>query len=254
MLLPLLGILVAILVFGITFYLKKVVFPRIKGGIGEFGISLRLRSLPKNKYIVLNDVLLKVGESTTQIDHIVISQSGLFVIETKNYKGWIHGHEKSEYWKQTLFYQRYWFKNPIEQNKVHVNVLRKILTEYPRMKYFPIVVFNGSGVLKNVINWSPVIYSQRLIRTIRENDDELNLSFDQMKSISDQLNKLRLRGRIEDRNHVKRVKKKIRENYENSISEACPKCGSDLIKRKGKFGEFYGCSNFPRCSYSENIS
>lgn len=27
----------------------------------------------------------------------------------------------------------------------------------------------------------------------------------------------------------------------------CPQCGAEMIRRKGKFGEFYGCSNFPRC-------
>ena len=27
----------------------------------------------------------------------------------------------------------------------------------------------------------------------------------------------------------------------------CPKCGAEMVKRKGKYGEFYGCSNYPTC-------
>lgn len=34
----------------------------------------------------------------------------------------------------------------------------------------------------------------------------------------------------------------------------CPKCGGELIKRKGRYGEFYGCSNFPKCRYAKSIS
>ena len=31
--------------------------------------------------------------------------------------------------------------------------------------------------------------------------------------------------------------------------EVCPNCGSDLVIRKGKYGEFTACSNFPKCKY-----
>lgn len=33
----------------------------------------------------------------------------------------------------------------------------------------------------------------------------------------------------------------------------CPKCGSQMVKRHGKFGEFYGCSDFPRCRGTRKI-
>lgn len=33
----------------------------------------------------------------------------------------------------------------------------------------------------------------------------------------------------------------------------CPKCGMTMVKRKGKFGEFWGCKGFPDCRYTENI-
>lgn len=33
----------------------------------------------------------------------------------------------------------------------------------------------------------------------------------------------------------------------------CPKCGGELFKRRGRFGEFYGCSNYPGCRFTRNI-
>jgi DNA topoisomerase-1 len=35
--------------------------------------------------------------------------------------------------------------------------------------------------------------------------------------------------------------------------ENCPKCGSELLKRKGRYGEFIACSGFPKCKYTQNI-
>jgi hypothetical protein len=247
------GILIFLIGFGVYLYLKKMIVPKIKGFLGEMKVSLRLELLSKNDYIVLNDLLLKVGDVTTQIDHVVISKSGIFVIETKNFKGWIHGHENSDYWKQTIFSRGFRFKNPIKQNKAHQYALRKVLSEFPQIKYFPIVVFSQKAVLKNVTHWSPVIYSNQLIQTIRSYNKDSILSFDQMQSILDQLNRVRLRGGKENRNHVKQVRKRIREKRMNSSSKICPSCGHVLVKRTGKYGQFYGCSNFPKCKHSEKI-
>jgi len=33
----------------------------------------------------------------------------------------------------------------------------------------------------------------------------------------------------------------------------CPDCGSDLIKRSGRYGEFIGCSGFPKCRFTKSI-
>ena len=76
---------------------------RIKGAIGEKTISAILYFLDKSKYKVINNVVLKNNEITSQIDHLIISDFGIFVIETKNYKGWILGNENSEYWTQVIY-------------------------------------------------------------------------------------------------------------------------------------------------------
>ena len=67
--------------------------PQIKGFMGEKIVSLLLLCLDKEKYKVINDVIIKNGDITSQIDNVVVSKFGVFVIETKNYKGWIFGYE-----------------------------------------------------------------------------------------------------------------------------------------------------------------
>lgn len=245
--------LIIILFVGLYIYFKKKIAPKIKGGIGELKVLILLKMLSKSEYIILNNILLKIDDSTSQIDHLVISSSGIFVIETKNYKGWIHGHERSNYWKQTIFSKGTKFRNPIMQNKVHVYALSKILSKYPQIKYFPIVVFTGNAVLKNLTIWSPVIYSSQLLRTIRSKNNEQILSRDQIEKIANHLNQIRLKGRKNSLNHIKHVKKKIRHKKENLMSTKCPNCGHFLEKRVGKYGEFYGCSNFPNCKHTERI-
>ena len=68
----------------------------IRGDIGEGTVARRLKSLPSNKYAVFNDVMLKTGRGSVQIDHIVVSQYGIFVVETKNISGIITGTEHTE--------------------------------------------------------------------------------------------------------------------------------------------------------------
>ena len=99
--------------------------PKNIGKFGEKRVARKLDWLSK-EYTTLNDILLPTHYGTTQIDHIVVSPYGIFVIETKNYKGWIFGHENSEEWKQSLLgKKRFWgwsseqhkFRNPIRQNE-----------------------------------------------------------------------------------------------------------------------------------------
>jgi hypothetical protein len=93
----------------------RLYIPKIKGIIGEKSISSILYLLDKSKYSVINNIVLERDTKTSQIDHVVISDFGIFVIETKNYKGWIVGNEKSEHWTQVLFKRKQRFYNPINK-------------------------------------------------------------------------------------------------------------------------------------------
>lgn len=122
----------------------KAFKPFIKGKIGEFSVALHVKLyLSKDHYILLNDCTLPDGRGgTTQIDHILLSPFGIFVIETKNYKGWIFGSEGQKNWTQKLYKNSYKFQNPLHQNYKHQKVLEQVLADIIPPEYLhSIVVF-----------------------------------------------------------------------------------------------------------------
>ena len=66
----------------------------VKGWIGEAASALTQKVLLDPKiYTSIHNVTLQTGNGTTQIDHIIVSRHGIFVVETKNMDGWIFGDE-----------------------------------------------------------------------------------------------------------------------------------------------------------------
>lgn len=221
--------------------------PNIKGFIGEQIVSGELRQLPEKEYRVLNDVLLKSEYGTTQIDHVIVSVYGIFVVETKNYKGWITGSEFSENWTKNMFGKKYSFRNPIKQNFAHIKVLQDI-TNFSHDKFIPIVVFSGNATIKVKTN-SPVIYMRELKQTI-EKFRERKLGESDVAFWTEVIQKNAITDRKARRQHVKAVQEKIADNRNKVGNGICPKCGGMLLKRKGKYGFFTGCSNYPKCRYT----
>lgn len=245
------------IVIGVILYLfwilfKKIYLPKIKGAEGERSVARKLKRLNKNDYKVYNDIYLKINDRTTQIDHLVLSIYGIFVIETKNYKGWIFGNEKFKYWTQTLYKKKYQIFNPIIQNWTHINFLKNISTDFKNLNYFPIIVFAGSGKLKKVNSSVPVIYKKRLLRTIRKNN-EIYLTQNQLEEVDKLLKQVIICKKEIKKEHKKYVKRIIKRNKKNTISPICPKCGGKLVLRNGKYGNFLACSNYPKCRYTKKI-
>ena len=89
------SLILAILVIFSLFFLLRWLIPS-KGKVGEKVVAGKLDRLPKDQYRVLNNVTIPTPKGSSQIDHVVVSVYGIFVIETKNYNGWIYGGENSE--------------------------------------------------------------------------------------------------------------------------------------------------------------
>ena len=118
--------------------------PKVKGWSGEKFVKVSSQfSLDSKRYIQFHDVTLydRSGH-TTQIDHIIISPYGIFVIETKNYSGWIFGSEHDSQWTQKIYKKSYQFQNPLRQNYRHIKVLSDILN-LNQNKFISIIVFTG---------------------------------------------------------------------------------------------------------------
>jgi Nuclease-related domain len=96
-------------------------------------------------YHLMNHVTIQMDDGTTQVDHILVSRFGVFVIETKQYKGWIFANPTHETWTQVLFRLRFRFQNPIFQNYRHVRAVRRLLDFLPPETIKSVIVFTGEA-------------------------------------------------------------------------------------------------------------
>jgi len=224
--------------------------PKIKGIIGEKTIAALLSRLDNTKYKVINDVMLNINGKTTQIDHIVVSNFGIFVIETKNYKGWIIGDDFNEYWTQVIYKRQEKLYNPIRQNYAHVQALKEHLKDFGEFLYVPIVVFSVNTTLK-VRTKAHVIYTPQLIKTIKGYSEAI-ISDHVKNRICSKIQNINITDKEVKKGHIMRIRDNIEAKKVINTTDTCPKCGGSLIQRSGKFGSFKGCSNFPKCRFSIN--
>ena len=238
--------LIPLLIFFAILYLRFN-----KGKIAEKMVYHKLMQLPE-EYHVIDDVLFMSNGRSTQIDHIVVSPYAVFVIETKGYKGWILGGENSEYWTQIIYKRKSTFYNPIHQNDGHIRFLKFLLKDLGNIPFVPIVVFNNEADLKVNVNNHIVVNRYCLKDAILQyKETVINLEL-----------KTKIISRIEASSRTQE-KRAIREHKYNARSKqydirnkiqhgVCPRCGGMFVERRGKYGCFYGCSNYPKCTFTLN--
>jgi hypothetical protein len=116
------------------------------------GEKLVTRTIQSNfktpEYHLFNHLTLKHKGKTTQVDHILVSRFGVFVIETKDYSGWIFGDANHTSWTQVTFNDKYQFQNPIHQNFRHVEAIQERLDFLPKSTIQSLVVFVGNAEFK----------------------------------------------------------------------------------------------------------
>ncbi|PKG85107.1 nuclease [Colwellia sp. 75C3] len=119
-----------------------------KGVLGEWQVNLLIKFfLDKNEYHLIKNVTLPTNDGTTQIDHIIVSKYGIFVVETKNMKGWIFGSENQKQWAQKIFKNTSKFQNPLHQNYKHVKTLESCLN-IKNETIFSVIIFIGDSTFK----------------------------------------------------------------------------------------------------------
>ena len=173
---------------------------------------------------------------------IVIKPNGIFVIETKNYSGDIYGNETQLEWTQILSNGKVKnkFYNPIKQNATHVYNIKNIVGNLP---VYSLVVFVQNNV--SSLQITNVINLQQLKASISVGSDILTPK--QMRVAYENIISHKLK--ISQKEHIKNIKQQ-QQNIQNGI---CPRCNGKLILRTGKFGDFYGCTNYPKCKFIKKI-
>ena len=154
-----------------TVVAKPVPTPQVNAG--EQLVDLELMRHYRD-WLLINDVLLPSGLGTTQIDHILVSPSVVFVIETKELNGWTFGRPGQQQWTQSfaagrwsrqlgITSKRFKFYNPLLQNEGHADALVRLgLVDKWRLR--PIVVFVGNAQLKTPENFLPFDEHEKIAR------------------------------------------------------------------------------------------
>ena len=125
-----------------------------KGSQGEYLIWDSLQQLPGYKKFLFNCYLPKRNGESTEVDLILLHESGIYVFESKNYSGWIFGTETQQYWTQSLpgrYGQAHKVKffNPILQNQAHLKWLGKYLGIDSNL-FYSCIVFGDECTLKDI--------------------------------------------------------------------------------------------------------
>ena len=219
-----------------------------KGLQGEKTVSRRLHRLPKGAYIVLDDLMLLCGERLTQIDHIVVSVYGIFVIETKNYQGLIRGSDRTEQWVQELHGKRSVFRNPFRQNYAHILVLKELLEQRDTSLFLSVAAFSDKAVL-DVETEQELVHFSKLRKAIRRYREPV-LSWEDVQYFAGTILCANIDSPKARKAHLNQIETEIA--YRNAAlrSGLCPRCGGKLLLRHGAYGDFYGCSRFPQCRYT----
>lgn len=231
--------------------------PFMKGVFGEFQVNLLANlMLNKRRYTLFKNVTLPTEDGTTQIDHIIVSRYGVFVIETKNMKGWIYGAANQKTWSQKIYRHTSKFQNPLHQNYKHTQTLHSVL-EIGNDKIFSVVVFIGDSKFKTPMPEN-VVYAGRYIRYIKRKTQPI-LSDLEVVAIRKKIESARLSPSL--KTHMKHVRHvtQIVEAKSQKADNSCPKCGKPMMLRRAKSGamagnQFWGCSGYPYCKITKQCS
>lgn len=186
---------------------------------------------------------------TTQVDQIIVSRYGIFVIEIKTYRGWIYGGERQKQWYQVFSKnKKYKFKNPVHQNWLHIKALKETMKfKLHEDAFKTVILFSGEVTLKT--DFPPYVVKGLnyvdYIKSFKEEiltDVEVNYVVEKMKEFQ-----------VSSKDHKEHIKKiKDERNFETESVPTCPACGLPMkirvsSKSPSKGKRFWGCSGFPKC-------
>ncbi len=237
------------IILGLIFMVSIILqTPWFKGLVGEWIVRLVSKwFLDSKRYHLIHDMTLPTADGTTQIDHIILSRYGLFVVETKHMKGWIYGGAKQKSWTQVIYRKKVKFQNPLHQNFKHLKTLQALLG-VPVEKLHSVIVFTGRSTFKTPLP-ANVMHLGNYVRYIKRHK-EILFSEAEAKQLHEELEHLQLkRSRQTRQAHVAHVQELI---AANAAQPSCPQCGGRMVLRTVRKGEragqqLWGCVRYPSC-------
>jgi len=222
------------------------------GHFGEYLTEYAINNNNLQGYLkTINNLYIPHKGKSTEIDVLMIHEKGLFVFESKNYSGWIFGSVDQQKWTQCFpNKEKHQFYNPILQNRTHINAIAVYLN-LPIEDFSSFIVFSEHCELKRIPENSDnftILKRDKLLKNIRQVLDNRAIRYtkEQVDSFAQKLETTSSADDQKKQEHIADIKSL-------STGTICPLCGGNLVERKGKFGTFYGCGNYPKCRFTRNI-
>ena len=215
-----------------------------RGELGERKVSDTLEKL-SGYYHLFNDVTIvnKKSNMSHQLDHILIHPHGIFVIETKNYKGEFQYDELFRAWYKVVNKKLERIKSPLSQNKSHeINLFKLLKGQYNVISVVVFVNDNAPEILdENVINLKDLkLFIESYPYKKQLSKDEIEAIYKRLRLHSEKVN---LDQHLESVSKVKRVKDNRHERMRVAIETGrCPTCNSKIQIN----GFDYKC---PKCGF-----
>ena len=265
--------LIPLVVIGLVF--KS---PWFKGVLGEFMINSSIKNnLNPEKYHLLKNVTIPSDGGTTQIDHVLVCEFGIFVLETKNMKGWIFGNERQKSWTQKIYKHTTKFQNPLHQNYKHVKTLQQLLGLANEQMHSLVIfvgdctfktempenVTKGKAFLKFIRSKIDIVFSEQAVKDLVLRIEEgrlepsLKTHFEHVKNVK-QIVSHKQNNEILSRKPIASVLPERADSTDALEGKFCPKCSHAMILRVAKKGgnvgkKFWGCSQYPKCRFVVDI-
>lgn len=271
-------LLIGAIIYSCTQYSKEEKENYLKvrfdtGKYGEYLVYKKLRNYEKSgAKFLFNCYLPCKNDATTEVDLIMLHTSGIYVLESKNYSGWIFGDDK-KMWTQSLHVGRgktrkEHFYNPIYQNMTHIKGIYDLLGQ--ESLCHSLIVFSERCELMSLdLKWTNahVLKRNELKRTV----EEIMRGYPNVLSQEDVdmiYSKLYPYTKVEEsvkEKHIERIKQKTIksenveiDDYKYRPPNTCPRCGGELVLRTVRRGEnsgakFYGCKSYPKCKFTKPV-
>lgn len=213
----------------------------VKGETGETLVRIVLGKNIENEQYVIHNLIVEDGEGqTSQIDHVLINEYGIWVIETKNWSGEIYGNDEEKKWVQVLPDGKLVpIYSPVKQNWKHIFSLKKFISD--TIPIHSLVVILHADISN--VDSKNVVYVSDLKNRIAHGGKQ-HISVEEINECYQRLYQMKV-NQISDEEHTKNVLNK----RNNIILGSCPKCGKKLRETQGEYGKFYFCEDYPECKF-----
>lgn len=231
-------------------FMPPEMWDKSRGTVGEYRTDYVLNNdaLKELSYLrTISNVYVENNGNYTEIDVIALTEKGIYVMESKNYKGWIYGRAEDTNWTQCFKNgEKYKFYNPVKQNEGHINKLSQYLG-VDKDKMFSFIIFSDLGTLKSVpapTSNMCIINRYNLLWVMKSELNRRPTIFTrrEINELYAKLLPLTQKTEAEKQQHIDRVK-----GY--TTGDICPYCQKPLRLINGPYGKFYGCTGYPNCKF-----